>query len=140
MLPCSLQRKLVCVGCAGKIAQEWCILIRKIIWLLFRSVVLYQGCRLCGCFSVWCSHWQSVCCVCDTIPLALGCWRPSPSSSFGSRSMFSEQLALTQGSVAEKGTLWMSAQENRAVWISLLVGFILSWWECGRDKMPCPGQ
>lgn len=129
MLPCSVQRKPVCVGCAGKIAQEWCILIRKMIWLVFRSVVLYQGCRLCGCFSIWCSSWQSVCCACDTIPLALGCWRLLASLSFGSGSVFSEQLALTQGSMAE----------NRAVWISLLVG-LHPFFHGGKDKMLCPCQ
>ena len=29
MLLCSVQGKPVCVGCAGKIAQEWCISIEK---------------------------------------------------------------------------------------------------------------
>lgn len=29
MLPCGVQGKPVCVGCAGKIAQEWCILLKN---------------------------------------------------------------------------------------------------------------
>lgn len=29
MLPCGVQGKPVCVGCTGKIAQEWCILIKN---------------------------------------------------------------------------------------------------------------
>lgn len=139
MLPCSVQRKRVCVGCAGKIAQEWCILIRKMIWLLFRSVVLYQGCRLCGCFSIWCSRWQSVCCACDPMPLALGCWRSLPSPSFGSGSLFSEQLALAQGCMAERGTLCQPRRTGQSGSVCSW-GFIPSWWEGGRDKMLCPCQ
>lgn len=79
-----------------------------------------------------CSRWQGVCFACDLIGLALGCWRSLPSPSFGSGSVFSEQVALIHDFMAEGGTLWMSVQENSSARISLLVmlgPFVVGRWE-----------
>lgn len=42
MLPCGVQGKPVCVGCAGKIAQEWCILIKKYLAAVQVSVFVLE--------------------------------------------------------------------------------------------------
>lgn len=117
MLPGGVQGKPVCVGCDGKIAQEWCILIKNDLAAVQGSGFVLELRAMCA------TTGKGFACVlvCHLTPLALECRRSLTSPSFGSGSMFSDNLAVTHDFTAEKGTLWMSVQESSSAKMGLLV-------------------